>query len=181
MDHNDTEYSMCFINSVRINTLAGNLSVSQSYASLNFIVITVDSSSKFSTQFVLEKHFQSPERLREAKATHDGIDTQRGCLICKMQIEQKLFCFCTDWEFRRFRLRIHKGHRDDMQTSLEKLKNIHGRSRFYLSSNTLTIIAYRSRKRWHLDPSTILPRSLTHLEMRTPIVLSSVRGPWCLS
>lgn len=49
MDRNDIEQSLCFINSPGINTLAGNLSVSQSYASLNFTIITVDSASKFTT------------------------------------------------------------------------------------------------------------------------------------
>lgn len=147
MDHNDTEYSMCFINSVRINTLAGNLSVFQSYASLNLTVITVDSSSKFSTQLILEKRFQGQERLREAKAACNGIYTIRCCLICKMQIEQKLFCLCMGKQFIRFRLCLTKGHIDDTQTSLENRKTIHLLTRFHLPSTTLTIVAYSLRNR----------------------------------
>lgn len=70
MDCNDTEYRMCFINSLGINTLAGNLSVSPSHASLNFTVITMVCASEFSTKCPLAKHaffFPSKEKDRWPK------------------------------------------------------------------------------------------------------------------
>ena len=74
MDYNDTEYSMCFINSLGINTSAGNLSVSQSHASLNFTVITMDSASKFSTKRILVKHF-FPQAGRGQRMPNDFTDS----------------------------------------------------------------------------------------------------------
>lgn len=145
IDHNDTEYSMCFINSERINTLAGNLSVFQSYASLNFTVITVDS-LKFRTLLLLEKHFKDQEKLRGVEAACSGVC--RWCLICTMQAEHRLFCLCVGRWLLKCRLPLSKGHTDNIQTSLENRKCIHQPTRLH---HTLTIIACKLRNRWHLD------------------------------
>lgn len=94
-DHNDTEYSMCFINSVRINTLAGEfvslskLCIIKLYCYYSGLFLKVQYLAHIGETLL---KLGKPERGKSYLSS--GIYTCRWCFICKMQIEPTLFCLC---------------------------------------------------------------------------------------
>lgn len=111
--------------------------------------------------------FRARKGWEKQKLLCSGIYTFRWCLICKMQIEQKLFC--RYGLIYKIELLLSKGHIDDIQTSLEHMKN----STYWSDSTDLILTNYIRQIQ-----TQMIPEFLTHFTLLPGFTCNE--NTWCL-